>query len=165
METFKLSELIQQLRYYGQLRFAILTLFLAITGGLLAAFYRPEDVLSKLALVLAGWLFCLVCGYFQWKLGAIHGRCLDHLKKLAGAKLEGGEEFISMLFGEGLTDPASRRLDRVKGSLLRKYVRKKEQDRYAFLGPVTLSVLALHVLIALTWLVLLVVQLNQLGCG
>ena len=47
----KLAELIQQVRHYRRLRFAIFPVFLAVTGGLMTAFFSIDAILGQLEFV------------------------------------------------------------------------------------------------------------------
>lgn len=58
------SELMQMLRFYGNMRFALLTVFAALTGGLLAFLGKAETASSAVplqAMRIGGLIVALVC--------------------------------------------------------------------------------------------------------
>ncbi|WP_305046075.1 hypothetical protein [Geoalkalibacter sp.] len=155
----KLTELSLQIRYYGTLRFAMLTVFMAATAGLMAAFFGVRTVaLFRILLALFGIAATLIFASLQAKLSAVHQGCIDYLKQIAGQHPQVGEEFISILFGHNLSHPFDRRLEELrtwllKFSLTQYFLPRDSAARFA--GPVTLLVLSLHGLAVLLWLTLL----------
>lgn len=155
----KLTELCLQIRYYGNLRFAMLTVFMAATAGLMAAFFGVRTSgIFRIFLALFGIGTTLVFVSLQAKLSAVHQNCIDHLKQLAEQNLEVGEDFIRILFGQNLSHPFDARLNDFRNWLLRfsttSYFLPKE-NAAQFAGPVTMLVLALHALAVLLWLLFL----------
>ncbi|WP_429885614.1 hypothetical protein [Geoalkalibacter halelectricus] len=137
----KISELILQIRYFGTLRFAMITVFMVATGGLMAAFIGLQAGGGRLVVVLCGFLLAVGFGMLQSNLGAVHQDCIDHLKTLVGANEAGDdgggqrhdEAFVDLLFGG-------------------KYFRSWEAFRkLKFSGPVSTLVLALHLLVMVLW--------------
>ncbi len=145
----KVKELIQQIRHYSQLRFAIFAVFLAITGGLLTVFFRSHKD-EHFLLMLTGILFSIVFAYFQLKLGAIYSRCLEALKTEA---MTNGE-FVRLLFGETVNDPLVSMLETVKRWLAKRlpWEPVKKIVQHESLGPINLAIFLLHGLVIVVWL-------------
>ncbi len=143
----KIVELISQVRHYGTLRFAIMAAFLATNAGLFAIFPRSGSGASRFFLATFGLTGALTFAYLQFKLSAIHHRCRQHLEILAENHADIGRDFVSLLF------PKEKAYLRDTPFLQRFFAVFGERNP-EFLGPITLTVLALHLIVALLWVVL-----------
>lgn len=155
----KLTELSLQIRYYGTLRFAMLTVFMAVTAGLMAAFFGVRTTgIFRLFLAIFGMAAAMIFAALQAKLSAVHQNCIDYLKQLAEQNPQVGDEFIGILFGQNLSHPFDQRLHDLRNWLMKfsltGYFLPKE-NAAQFAGPVTLLVLALHGLTMVLWLIFL----------
>ncbi len=145
------SELIQQIRHYSTLRFAIFAAFLAVTAGLFTMFAAAASWAPKLFIAGAGILFTLAFLYLQNKLSANYHDCLQLLLETE----KDGEVFVKTLFGLVRPSALAGHLARGRQWVLEAAGRKHKQAELEYLGPVTAATLGLHVLVIVLWAVLL----------
>lgn len=160
----KLSEILLQMRYYGNLRFAMLAVFAAVTAGLLTAFFRESAAGGyRFILCLFGGGTAMIFACLQSKLGAVHQGLADHLKKLAVASSAQNQELVGVLLGETIRYRMDDILARLKSAFLKvpgaRALLVPEKGTDAYLGSINLLVLSLHMLAAFLWLAFLLLNL------
>ena len=166
----KLNEILLQLRYYGNLRFAMLAVFAAVTAGLLTAFFRESASSAfRFFLALFGGGTSLIFACLQVKLGATHQGLIDHLSKLATASSDQNQELVRVLLGLKIEHRLDDLLGKVKEAFLKipgAYAfAVPKQGTCRYLGPINMLVLLLHFLAALVWLCFFILNLIIWFCS